>query len=294
MSNKWRGSGTSLSQVAEERGYKIIRAVPHPRHLFDIDPTITFVSHSITNARSYFTVYSEDRLIFSESTTLEPVDSTALEVDGILYKTSLVPGLWEHISKSSDASQYTIIQRVIQDSESSSPTYSTSPPIFSATYKFLYHPSSLTEQNFSVLPTEPLVETSDFSLETLVSIESDAYPEVIDFAKSPNIFDLNFTLGQDGLSPPTEFLSPLYYPQLISDVILDEDEQLLSSASSFDGIDNSNYPWLVSVNVSAACILTYKVPYHRDVNFILCITALHFKLLGGVVIVSCTCRTSTK
>lgn len=97
---------TSPSQVAEERllgerGYRIVRATPYPRHLLDIDPTITLISHSMINVRSYFTVHSEDRLIFSESTTMEPVDPTTTNVDGILYKTSLVPGLWDTISQSS-------------------------------------------------------------------------------------------------------------------------------------------------------------------------------------------------
>ena len=99
---------TSPSQVAEERsleerGYKIIRSGNYPRHLRDIDPTITFLSHSVSNARSYFTVHLGDRLIFSESTTLELVDPdgpSTSNVDGILYKTFLVPGFWETISQS--------------------------------------------------------------------------------------------------------------------------------------------------------------------------------------------------
>jgi transcriptional enhancer factor len=102
-------SWTSPTQVAEERslverGYKIVRATPHPRHLCDIDPTITLLGNSMINARSHFTVYSEDRVIFSESTTLEPLDSKTSSVDGTLYKTSLVPGFWDTIAKSSGMS----------------------------------------------------------------------------------------------------------------------------------------------------------------------------------------------
>ena len=102
-------SWLSPSQMAEERswverGYKTVRATQYPRHLCDIDPTITLLSHAMTNARSYFTVHSDDRLIFSESTTLEPVDPMISNVDGILYKTSLVPGLWDTISQSSGRS----------------------------------------------------------------------------------------------------------------------------------------------------------------------------------------------
>ena len=105
-------SWTSPSQVAEERslverGYSIIRSTKYPRHLRDIDPTITFLAHSVSNARSYFTVYLEDSLIFSESTTLElvdPDDPSTSNVDGILYKTLLVPGFWDTISQSSGMS----------------------------------------------------------------------------------------------------------------------------------------------------------------------------------------------
>ena len=96
---------TSPSQVAEERslverGYSIVRATDYPRHLRDIDPTITLLSQSLTNARSNFTVHSGDRLMFSESTKLELVDPSTSNVDGFLYKTLLVPGFWDTISKS--------------------------------------------------------------------------------------------------------------------------------------------------------------------------------------------------
>ena len=136
----------------------------------------------------------------------------------------------------------------MRDSEPSSSASSTSLTIFCAIYKFLYHTSSPREQDFSIssiLTTEALMQTSDFSFESLLSMEANAYPEMMDFAKSPNIFDLNFTLGPDTSSPPcspTQFSSPIQYPQLLSDIIFDEDEQqFLSSASSFDGVDMSNY-----------------------------------------------------
>lgn len=96
-------------QVAEERllvehGHKIVRATHYPRQLRDIDPTITLLSKSVINATSYFTVHLEDRVIYSESTTLEQVESATSNVDGILYKTSLVPGLWDTITRSSGMS----------------------------------------------------------------------------------------------------------------------------------------------------------------------------------------------
>ena len=99
---------TSPIQVAEERsleerGYRIVRSTNIPRFLHNIDPTVTFLSHSVSNARSYFTVHLGDRLIFSESTTLElvnPDDPKTSNVNGILYKTSLVPGFWDTLSQS--------------------------------------------------------------------------------------------------------------------------------------------------------------------------------------------------
>ncbi|KAF8805239.1 hypothetical protein BYT27DRAFT_7192967 [Phlegmacium glaucopus] len=243
----------SPGQTAEERswidrGYKIVRATQHPRYLRDIDPTITFLSHSITDARSYFTVHSGDTLIFSESTTLEPLDAIS-NVDGILYKTSLVPGLWDTIAQSSDASQYTIIQRVVQDSPSSSSPASTSSTIFSAIYKFLYQTPSPTEQNSfipQILTTEALLQKNDFSLEDLLSIEADAYPDMMAFTKSPDFFNLGFTMTPDSWSrdcspAPSVFSSPSHYPQTMPNFMLDEDEQLLSPMSSFDGSDMSNY-----------------------------------------------------
>ena len=96
---------TSPCQVAEERslterGYRLVRATEYPRHLRDIDPTITLLSQSLSDAHSYFTVHLGDRLIFSESTKLELVDPSPSNVDGFLYKTSLVPGFWDTISQS--------------------------------------------------------------------------------------------------------------------------------------------------------------------------------------------------
>jgi hypothetical protein len=126
---------------------------------------------------------------------LEPTTS---HVDGILHQTSLVPGLWDtmvHLAKlrygyqiprrclsskymAIDASRYTIMQRVVQDPSSSSS--STSPTIFSAIYKFIYQAPSPTEQTIPhMLTTEGLVQNSDFSLEALLSMEADAYPDVM-------------------------------------------------------------------------------------------------------------------
>jgi transcriptional enhancer factor len=140
-----------------------------------------------------------------------------------------------------DASQYTIIQRVIQDSTSS-------PTIFTAMYKFRYQISPPTEQDFSISSMLTMPE-SDFSFDALLSAEADAdeYADMMDFPKSPNIFDLDFALGPDRWSPlcspdQSVFSSPTQYPQSIPNIMLDEDEQLLlSPTSSFNGTDMSNY-----------------------------------------------------
>jgi len=231
-------------QVAEERllvehGHKIVRATHYPRQLRDIDPTITLLSKSVINATSYFTVHLEDRVIYSESTTLEQVESATSNVDGILYKTSLVPGLWDTITRSSDASQYTISQRVVRDPSSSSPSGKT---IFSATYKFAYQTSTPTEQNFAiphVLTTEEAFEQNgDFCLESLLSIEDDAYSDVMGFVKSSDFFDLDsmdFAMTSDSWSgqcspDQSAFPSPSQYPQSMLGVVPNENEYLLPPA----------------------------------------------------------------
>jgi transcriptional enhancer factor len=236
---------TSPSQAAEERslverGCRIVRASNYPRHLCDVDPTITFLSHSLSDARSYFTVHLGDRLIFSESTTLElidPDDPSTSNVDGILYKTSLVPGFWDTISQSPDASQYTIIQRVIQDTCSSS-----SPPFFSAMYKFLYQSSTPTVENFSIsnmLSAEPAVQNNEFCLESLLSMEADAFPDsdMMEFVKSPDFFDIDFIMpdwSEQSSPDHSVFSSPGQYPRVVNGVVPDEDVQLLLPASSIE------------------------------------------------------------
>ena len=260
---------TSPLQVAEERslverGYKIVRSSKYPRHLREIDPTITFLSHSLSNARSYFTVHLGDRLMFSESTTLELIDPdhpSTSNIDGVLYKTSLVPGFWDTISKSSgmsiefscriyylnimdtDASQYTIIQQVIQDPCSSSSSPST---IFSAVYKFLYQTSTPTAENFSIAHTftEPLVQNDEpeLCLDNLLSMEDDAFPDMMDFIKIPDFFEtMDFVMpdwSEQSSPVHSVFSSPVQYPQVpVVNGVPDED---MLPASIFE-IDSPNY-----------------------------------------------------
>ena len=108
IDGKARSSHPSTSQTNEERswiehGYKVARASPHPRQLREIDPTITLISRTATTARSYYTVLTDDGVVYSESTDLELLDPvTNPTVNGsLLYKTPLVPGFWDTISRSS-------------------------------------------------------------------------------------------------------------------------------------------------------------------------------------------------
>ena len=100
-------TSSSNAQIEErswvERGFKVERASQQPRHLFDIDPTITLTSKTPISAQSHFTVLRDDGVVFSETTTLEPLDSSTVpSIDGsFLYRTRLIPGFWETIVHSS-------------------------------------------------------------------------------------------------------------------------------------------------------------------------------------------------
>ncbi len=98
-------SWTYTSQATEEerswteRGYTVVKPSKEPRHLRAIDPTVTLLSKTATSAQSYFTVYTDDGVVFTEATTLEPMGTAS---DGrLLYKTSLVPNFWNTIALSS-------------------------------------------------------------------------------------------------------------------------------------------------------------------------------------------------
>lgn len=103
-------AGPSSSHSGEEhlwkeRGFQISHASPFPRHLRDIDSTITLLSKSTTSARSFFTVYSGEDVVFSEVTSLKPLGPPPGDFDfdnssSCLYSTSLVPGFWHSLVQS--------------------------------------------------------------------------------------------------------------------------------------------------------------------------------------------------
>ena len=92
---------------------------------------------------------------------------------------------------------------------------------------------------------EPLVQNDEFCFDSLLSMEDDAYSDIMAFVKPPDFFemDMDFTMGTDWsehCSPDhSVFSSPGLYPQLVNGVP-DEDVQLLLPASVFE-IDTSNY-----------------------------------------------------
>ena len=97
----WTPSKEALADERSwsERGFKVVRASQRPRHITEIEPTITFMSPTTVSARSHFTVHTDDGVVFSETTHLEVIGSSpSSTTDGsLLYKTLLVPGFWETI-----------------------------------------------------------------------------------------------------------------------------------------------------------------------------------------------------
>lgn len=84
-----------------EHGHRIKRASHRPRHVQDVDPTITLPSRTDTSAQSHFIIHTDDGIVFEETTTLELDPTSEPTADGsLLYRTTLVPGFWDTILKS--------------------------------------------------------------------------------------------------------------------------------------------------------------------------------------------------
>jgi hypothetical protein len=112
-------------------------------------------------------------------------------------------------------------------------------------YKFLYQSSTPTVENFAMsnmLTAEPAVQNNEFCLESLLSMESDAFPDsdMMEFVKSPDFFDMDFIMpdwSEQSSPDHSVFSSPGQYPQVVNDVVPDEDVQavqLLLPASFID------------------------------------------------------------
>ena len=148
----------------------------------------------------------------------------------------------QNLIVSTDASQYTITQHVVQDASSSSSPPS---PIFSAIFKFVYQTSTPTIESSAIVEhlLAPTSFNNDFSLQTLLTMEeayTDMMAQVQDgTAKSSDWFDWDFASpdwsSSSQCSPDQSvFSSPA---QLMPS---DEDVLLLSPSSSFE-IDIADY-----------------------------------------------------
>lgn len=72
------------------------------RHIYNIDPTITFLSRSSISATSHYTVYHQGTDIFTEDTPLTLLNSYPDDADGaLLYTTNLIPKFWRTLVESS-------------------------------------------------------------------------------------------------------------------------------------------------------------------------------------------------
>ncbi|RXW13253.1 hypothetical protein EST38_g12602 [Candolleomyces aberdarensis] len=133
-----------------ERGLNVVKISPHPRHISEIDPTVTFTSPTPITAVSVFSVYLNDDLVHSEEAPLKSHGQLTME-NAHLYSTHLLPDYWAKMCQMSDLSRHTIVHRVVEDRSSSSSLPSPSGPkvLFSTMYRFKYSTQSLPLQ-----PTE--------------------------------------------------------------------------------------------------------------------------------------------
>lgn len=155
----WSGSGD------------IVHASDRPRRLRTINPTVTFMSQTPLAAQSRFTVYSEERILHTETVPLSPVVEPAQQVSGFLYSTTLVPEYWKVISESPDPTRFIIYQEVVKDDVAAL--------VFSATYKFSYPTSRhLSDCSSSLNTMHSLSTRPDIdSLVSAASAESAQFPE---------------------------------------------------------------------------------------------------------------------
>ncbi|KAF9558123.1 hypothetical protein CPC08DRAFT_23936 [Agrocybe pediades] len=225
--------------VFVERGYNVLRASQQPRLISEIDATITLMSRTPTSAKSYFTVHTDDGIVYSESTDLEPVEDTTND-DCLLYRTSLVPGYWHNICRSPDATRFVIIQRVVQDGASSS---ASTPTIFSAMYRFKYLPSpSPMDEVYSAPAMVPMDNTVQ-NFDTLLSLDASNFTEMMPYNQKSQGFvdfpymncDWNMTSSQNiGVYPTPEDCNRQVQ-------VVMHDQQILMPTSSFPMSDISHY-----------------------------------------------------
>jgi uncharacterized lipoprotein YajG len=86
-----------------ERGLNVVKISPHPRHISEIDPTVTLTSPSAITAVSVFSVYLDDDLVHSEEAPLKSHGQLTPE-NAHLYSTHLLPEYWAKMCQMSGKS----------------------------------------------------------------------------------------------------------------------------------------------------------------------------------------------
>jgi hypothetical protein len=123
----------------------VIHVSRHPRRLSCIDPTVTFTAPSSIEAQSWFTVFTNDSTVHTESGLL-----TAIHIPnpgGFLHSAVLVPSFWKNIVESPGDCFFDITRIISSDDVVADPTcYTISHQVikldgaivFCATYTFRY------------------------------------------------------------------------------------------------------------------------------------------------------------
>ncbi|KAJ7230916.1 hypothetical protein B0H12DRAFT_1240123 [Mycena haematopus] len=180
-----------------------------PRRLTSINPTLTFTSPNPVIAESRFTVYSEDRVVHTETTSLTAVASAP--VPGFLYSTTLVPEYWKVISESSDPTRFTIYQEVSRSDDSTL--------IFSATYKFGYPTGNSSGFLDTLNSSDTQPEMSPLvSAASTVQYHGDRYPLYVAPEWSPTLPSREHSPAQAYHSPNSE--SSTCFPSELSNYVL--------------------------------------------------------------------------
>jgi len=187
--------------VPSTSGHNVVRASQSPRHVRQIDPTVTLLARSSMVARSHFIVRSRAGVVHSEVTTMELVGSTSGVAEGqLLYSTKLVPKFWNEICDSTDPTQYTIIQKVTQE-----PHHDTTAPLYFAAYKFTFPFLKSTNSQFRAMDSFPLGEPQiqgspnlGLQLEDLLTLDPDVLHDLVPFEDKPmDLYDLNTCLAAE-------------------------------------------------------------------------------------------------
>ena len=96
--------GKQVLQMPPSSETNVIRASQCPRHIRDIDPTVTLVASSSMIAKSHFIVRTRTGIVHTEVTDMTLVGPLPVFAkDQLLYSTKLVPAFWNELCKSPGA-----------------------------------------------------------------------------------------------------------------------------------------------------------------------------------------------